>query len=227
MVASSYAVVVTVSRPHSRAQSQPQGTFVNLDGFASRFQRGRSESPSSGDEEEDGSFRNDSSNWQPMRTGGLMSPPPSDQSEVSYDEEGFTHGINSLPMPRRNDDSDSDSDSDADDIARGLVHERTVTMSTISLDMQERIEALQKVNDDLRRKLNDAEETLQRKLTEHEIDLENLQQRIEEIKSELSATKRQEKELRVKEVRVLAGLCATKLTRPVTLANEYYSNFCS
>lgn len=85
-------------------------------------------------------------------------------------------------------------------MARGLVHERTITVSTISLDMQERIEALQKTNDDLRRKLNDAEETLQKKLNEHEQDLENMQQRLEEMKSELSATKRQEKELRAKEV---------------------------
>ena len=144
----------------------------------------------------------ESSTWQPMRT-GLMSPPPSDQSETSFDEEGFSRNINSLPMPRRDDDSDSDSDGDEDDIARGLVHERTITASTISLDLQERLDALQKVNDDLRRKVNDAEETLQRKLAEHEADLENMQQRIEELKSELSATKRQEKELRAKEVRLL------------------------
>lgn len=188
------------SRPHSRAQSQPQGNFVNLDGFATEFQRYGSESPEYGREEDfDRTFSRDSS-WQPTNT-GLMSPPPSDQSETSFgDEEGFNHRISSLPMPRRGNDSDSDSDSDGDDMARGLVHERTITVSTISLDMQERIEALQKTNDDLRRKLNDAEETLQKKLNEHEQDLENMQQRLEEMKSELSATKRQEKELRAKEV---------------------------
>lgn len=102
-------------------------------------------------------------------------------------------------MPRRGDDSDSDSGSD-DERALGLVHERTITSSTMSLDLQERFEALQKVNEELRRKLVDAEETLQRKLSEHESDLESFQQRIEEMKAELSSTKRQEKELRAKEV---------------------------
>lgn len=132
-----------------------------------------------------------------------MSPPPSDQSEVSFGDD-IHYGVNNLPMRRRGSDSgsdsDSDSDSDGDDMARGLVHERTITASTISLDLQERVEALQRVNDDLRKKLGDAEETLQRKLGEHESDLEDMQQRLEEMKSELSATKRQEKELRAKEV---------------------------
>lgn len=181
------------SRPHSRTSSHPQQQFHTMDGVASRFDRHRSASPD---------MRNDPNGsspheWTPGRT-GLMSPPPSDQSD-SFDDDGYMRGINSLPIPSNGSDSDSDSGSD-DDLALGLVHERTISVSTISLDLQERMEALQRVNDDLRRKLSDAEDTMQRKLAEHESDLENMQQRLEEMDAELSATKRQEKELRAKEV---------------------------
>ncbi len=211
----------TPSRPHSRAQSQPQGLFANLDGFAQGFQRYGSESPvHDRDDDHDRTWSNDNSSWQQSGI-GLMSPPPSDQSEVSFGDDVGFH-LNNLPMPRRGSDSDSDSDSDGDDMARGLVHERTINASTISLDLQERVEALQRVNDDLRRKLSDAEETLQRKLGEHESDLESLQQRFEEMKSELSATKRQEKELRAKEVG------CTDLHRPICthqiVAVEFHTN---
>ena len=157
---------------------------------------------------------------------GLMSPPPSDLSETSFDEDGFP-GLNTLPMPRfTGDDSDSDSDSDREDAALGLVHERTVTASSISLDLQERLDAQQKANDDLRRKLSDAEDTLQRKLSEHEADLESMQQRIEELKVELSATKRQEKELRGKEVST-ATIRSLWCISDEETANELNANLCS
>jgi chromosome segregation ATPase len=64
----------------------------------------------------------------------------------------------------------------------------------------DRLEVLQKANAELGKKLMDAENTLQRRLTEHETELEDLQLRIDELKSELSATKKEEKELRSKEV---------------------------
>lgn len=135
---------------------------------------------------------------------GLMSPPQSDLelSETSFgDEEHLVGRISSLPMPRRSD-SDSDDDSDGDDPTLGLVHERMPTASTISLDMAERLDALQRINDELRRKLYDTEESLQKRLSEREAEIEDMQQRLDEVKSELTVTKRQEKELRAKEVRI-------------------------
>jgi chromosome segregation ATPase len=63
----------------------------------------------------------------------------------------------------------------------------------------ERLDALQRVNADLAKKLVEAERTLQRKLADHEVDLEEMEARLEEAKSELSAAKREEKELRGKE----------------------------
>ena len=106
------------------------------------------------------------------------------------------HSISSLPMPR----ATNDSDDDDEDSALGLVLDRSTASSTVSLQPDDRSEALTRVNSDLRRKLMDAEKTLQNRLSEHESELEELQGRLEEMRSELSATKREEKELRSKEV---------------------------
>ncbi|CCL98646.1 uncharacterized protein FIBRA_00648 [Fibroporia radiculosa] len=172
----------TISRPHSRAQSQPQSHFSSLDGAMDGYHRRSSP-------ERDFDYRTN---------GGLLSPPQSDRSESSFDEDDrFGSQISSLPMPRVS--SDDDSEDDDDDSMLGLVMDRSAASSTVSLDLQERLEALQRMNTDLGRKLIEAEKTLQYKLAEHEMELEEMQSRLEEVKSELSATKREEKELRSKE----------------------------
>ena len=108
-------------------------------------------------------------------------------------------------MPRNGSDSDSDSDEDADS-SLGLVLDRSTASSTVSLEPQDRLDALQRANAELGRKLMDAEKTLQTKLSNHESELEEMQGRLEEARSELSATKREEKELRSKEVGYLLFL---------------------
>jgi len=94
-----------------------------------------------------------------------------------------------------------DTESDLEESSLGLVLDRSTASSTVSMEPQERLEALQRANTELSRKLMEAEQTLQNKLTEHELELEEMQGRLEEVRSELSATKREEKELRSKEVR--------------------------
>ncbi|KAI0707312.1 hypothetical protein C8Q76DRAFT_629087 [Earliella scabrosa] len=167
------------SRPHSRAQSQPQSHFASFDSAANDYYG------SSPERELD------------HRQTGLMSPPPSDNS--FDDEQPFHEQISSLPMPRKGSDSDSDDDDMVADHLLGLVMDRSAASSTVSLDMQERLDALQRLNTDLGRKLLEAERTLQNRLAEHEQELEDMQSRLEEARSELSATKREEKELRSKE----------------------------
>jgi predicted RNase H-like nuclease (RuvC/YqgF family) len=105
------------------------------------------------------------------------------------------HSISSLPMPRAGTDSDDD-----DDSALGLVMDRSTASSTVSLQPDDQTEALTRTNVDLRRRLAEAEKTLQNRLLEHDSELEEFQGRLEEMRSELSATKREEKELRSKEV---------------------------
>ncbi|KAI1796865.1 hypothetical protein LXA43DRAFT_491072 [Ganoderma leucocontextum] len=167
----------TPVRPHSRAQSQPQGHFASMDSFANDYYG------SSPERESD------------PRQSGLMSPPPSDNS--FDDEQSFHEQISSLAMPRKGEDSDSDSE--VEDELLGLVMDRSAASSTVSLDMEQRLDALQRLNTDLGRKLLEAEHTLQNRLAEHEQELEDMQIRLEEARSELSATKREEKELRSKE----------------------------
>lgn len=100
-------------------------------------------------------------------------------------------------MPSSTSDSDSDGENES---ALGLVLDRSATSSTVSLEPMDRLDALQKANTELGRKLMEAEKTLQDKLMEHDMDLDEMQGRLEELKSELTATKREEKELRTKEV---------------------------
>lgn len=126
---------------------------------------------------------------------------PHDDSYISPDDndDTFMHSISSLPMPRH--DSDGE-DSDNED----LIMERNIATSTASLEPGERVEALQRTNADLRKKLAEVENTMQNRLADHDAEIEDMQIRLDELKSELSATKREEKELRSKEVCVSAEL---------------------
>jgi TolA-binding protein len=109
------------------------------------------------------------------------------------------NSISSLPLPRHPT-SDSDPESDGEDSTLGLVLDRSAASSTVSMEPHDRVDALQRANAELGRKLMEAERTLQGKLNDHENELEEMQGRLEEVRSELSATKREEKELRAKEV---------------------------
>ncbi|KIK89134.1 hypothetical protein PAXRUDRAFT_152194, partial [Paxillus rubicundulus Ve08.2h10] len=174
-------------RPHSRAQSQP----FNSIGFHY----------SSPDRDRDGRMLpND------------MSPEASFDQSFDYPRGGgadaFIDSISSLPMPRRSaSDSGSNSDSD-DESSLGLVLDRSVASSTISLEPLDRVEALLKSNADLTRKLIESDRAYENKLTMHDNELEEMQAKLEELKSELTATKREEKELRAKE-RITSAQMAT------------------
>lgn len=119
-------------------------------------------------------------------------------SSFDYPQKGdtFVRQLSSLPMPRSASDSDSDGENES---SLGLVMERSAASSTVSLESTERLDALQKANAELGRKLIEAERTLENRLNEHDMDLDEMQGRLEELKSELTSTKREEKELRTKE----------------------------
>lgn len=105
-------------------------------------------------------------------------------------------------MPRSR---DSDSDSDHEDMTHRvsdfiLDHERSIASSAASLAPQDRLDAMSRANEELARKVMEAERSLQNRLTDHELEIEELQSKLDELRSELTATKREEKELRNKEV---------------------------
>lgn len=173
-------------RPHSRAHSHSN---FSLDHAVRRF---GSRSPQ----------------MDALRLGnGIVSPPP--ERDVSYSPVGssraedMAESISSLPMPSSHDsDSDRDSDDETRRLSMGLIvdNDRSITSSIASLAPQDRVEALQKNNQDLARRLMEAERSLQNRLADHEAEIEEMQGKLDEMKSELSATKREEKELRNKEV---------------------------
>ena len=125
----------TISRPHSRAQSQPQNSFPS-----SYFDHGYS-SP------------DDSNNYTMRRS----------KSQYGYDD-------SSAPIPRA---STSDSDEE-DEIDAGLVLDRNDASST-TLELHDRLDALQRNNEELSRKLLEAEKTLQDKLANYDIELDEAQ----------------------------------------------------
>ncbi|KAG6901448.1 hypothetical protein C0995_011782 [Termitomyces sp. Mi166 len=134
-------------------------------------------------------------------------------------DDAFLKSISSLPMPRAD---DSDLDPDDEDSSLGLVMDRITLSSTASMEPLERLDALQRVNTELSRKLNDAEKTLQNKLVDHESELEEMQSRLEEMRSELNATKREEKELRSKERQNMTQIAQLELEiAKVTKALEH------
>ncbi|KAH7929218.1 hypothetical protein BV22DRAFT_1125979 [Leucogyrophana mollusca] len=160
------------SCPHSRAQSQPFNSIA--------FYTSPDRDPHPGDTSPDA----DASFDYPTRR--------DDHSTNIMDS------ISSLSMPRSASASDSDRE-DEDESALGLVLDRSAASSTASLAPLDCLDALQKANADLARKLVDAQRTLQNKLLEHDVDLDEMQGRIDELRSELTATKREGKELRGKE----------------------------
>lgn len=92
-------------------------------------------------------------------------------------------------------DSASDgSDMDEEDETMGMVLSRSALESMAT--SKEREEQLERANQELQRRVLEQDRILQRKISEHETELEDLENLLEETKSELSAKMREEKELR-------------------------------
>ena len=99
-------------------------------------------------------------------------------------------------------DSSSESESDdGEDSTFAFIRDRNDSMA--SLASIEREEALQRANQDLSRRVVEQDRVLQRKISEHEAELEQLEIALEETKQELSSSKREEKELRAKEAKYI------------------------
>lgn len=124
---------------------------------------------------------------------------------ANLSNDAIANEVNTLLMPRA---SSSQTDSDEEDeVVSGLVPDRTTTSSTVSMEVHERMEALQRNNEELGRKLMEVERSLQNKLMEHETELEETHMRLEELRSELSLSNREEKELRAKDVSFSSYMC--------------------
>lgn len=116
----------------------------------------------------------------------------------------------------------SDSDSDDDDAeGLGLVMDRDIASSTASMEPQERVEALVKMNQEIQHRAAEADRNLRRKLEEHENEIETYQIRLDELSTELNASKREEKDLRNKEVRHVLLTKSSLLTHSSARQSNY------
>ncbi|KAG9093109.1 hypothetical protein FRC06_011669 [Ceratobasidium sp. 370] len=97
--------------------------------------------------------------------------------------------------------SDSDTDpegqSEDEDMTRRYV--RPALSSDASLAPEDLLEALQKSHAELARKAADSERRMQNRLAERETEIAELEAQLDDLKTELSVSRREEKELRVKE----------------------------
>jgi uncharacterized protein YdcH (DUF465 family) len=99
----------------------------------------------------------------------------------------------------RNNDSDSESDAEHAPFQNMLLHSATSSMLSLTTP-EERAEALARTNEELVKKLEEKEAHFMARFAEHEQVIDELQSRVEQLRAELGATKKEEKELRVKEV---------------------------
>jgi hypothetical protein len=146
----------------------------------------------------------------------------------------FLSSIGSFVMPKRDDGSDSD-----DEVQNILVYDRSIAPSNASMDSQERVDVLNKTIDELRKKLSDTEKGLNRKVNDLELELEEAQEKLEELKAELVAGRKEEKELKSKEVRLYISamiglslwtyltsfLCRNKIKARFRLSRQRYPNY--
>ncbi|KAF9473806.1 hypothetical protein BDN70DRAFT_937155 [Pholiota conissans] len=157
---------------------------------------------------------------------GYASPDDTMMPRYGMNYDSFDNAVSSLPMPRG---SGSDSDEEDIDAGLGLVMDRSKTVSTASMEITERLEALQRTNEDLSRKCIEAEQTLQRKIEEHELELDETHHRLEELRTELAASNREEKELRSKDTRNMGQIAAleaevAKIQKALDGAKATYSS---
>ena len=100
-------------------------------------------------------------------------------------------------MPRQN------SDSDKEGIVARLVldrhGDRSTASSIVSMEIHDRVDALTRANGELIRKKMEAEQASRNKGVEHDMELDENQGRLEEVRSGLNSSSREEK-LRAKDV---------------------------
>jgi len=67
----------------------------------------------------------------------------------------------------------------------------------------DRYEELERVHEETLKKLKELQRTLDQKMADHESEMEEMLARKEELEAELASSKRDEKELRLKDVRII------------------------
>jgi predicted RNase H-like nuclease (RuvC/YqgF family) len=117
---------------------------------------------------------------------------------------------------RRGPDEENDDEDDDDNDGVPIWHGRG--LSNASMEDETLIQALKSANIELNKKLKEAEDTLERRIAEYDEELGELTNRIEDLKSELNSAKRDDKELRAKDVSVCVSFADVRLTHNFLIA---------
>ncbi|CAE7218772.1 unnamed protein product [Rhizoctonia solani] len=126
--------------------------------------------------------------------------------------------------------SESDTEpEDGDDDENTHHYVRQALSSDASLEPQDVVEALQKANADLTRKAAESERRMQHRLAERETEIAELEAQLDDLKTELNASRREEKELKIKERGNLSQLATFeseihKLQKSLEHQKTQYSN---
>jgi seryl-tRNA synthetase len=87
--------------------------------------------------------------------------------------------------------------------------EPTSIFSSSTTASRDRLEELERIHEETMKKLKELQRTLDQKMADHESEIEEMLAQKEEIESELASSKREEKELRLKDVRDIFIHCLT------------------
>lgn len=119
-------------------------------------------------------------------------------NDLGRRDDDFLKSVNSLPMPRSGDSDEEEEEEDEEYLVR--VVGREIVSSTTSIELGERLEALVKANQALIEKLRTVERSINVKQEGYDTELEQYRMRIEELEGALNVAKRDDRDMRNKEV---------------------------
>ncbi|KAF8323255.1 hypothetical protein DL93DRAFT_2223196 [Clavulina sp. PMI_390] len=158
------------------------------------------------------------------KTGSVSNPalPLGDRSTPSPDMDS---SANPSLESSRYDTLSNDDDEDAYSHDR-FSSDRT---SMFSINTNDRVDELERINSEQAKKLKEVQKTLEEKMSAHETEIEELMVQKEEIESELAASRREEKELRLKDVNSSKQLTAlesevSRLQKEIETVRNSYQN---
>ena len=143
------------------------------------------------------------------RTGNhrISDPHEDDEDEIEHGLRGASDEDDTLQLPS------------ASSIRR--MHTISSSSSLSLTTPEDRLEALQRTDAELAKKLRDNGRELENRLSDHEAEIDEMQTKIDELKSELQSSKREEKELKAKAVRGDLARALSSILILLFLAHDY------
>ncbi|KAG8905983.1 hypothetical protein FRB99_007840, partial [Tulasnella sp. 403] len=216
------------SNPTSPPASQSVPSFPMLDSPPVHMSRKAVSAPGSAGSSPDNSFTF------PARPRDFpLNSPPQMAEEADDDDDEFVGedsmaSVDMMLNPETFAHEGGDSDDDTASMKDNLIRPHLPSDASMSTP-EERVEALQRVNIDLSRKFKELDRHLHDRLSEREFEIEELTMRLDEMRVELQAARKDEKDLRQREVVLTKQLNnyeqdVGRLTRELERARNAHQN---